>query len=322
MNRHARQMVLPELGAQGQARIARAHVAVIGAGGLGCPALQYLAGAGIGSITLLDPDEVEETNLHRQPLFTMADLGRPKALAARDRLLAANPDCRITARVVALTPANVRAVVAMADVVIDAADSYAVSYTLSDACLQAGVPLVSASVLGQSGYLGAFCGPAPSLRAVFPDPPASGASCATAGVLGPVVGTIGAMQAQLALRLVIGAQPSPMGQMMTLDLAKLQFGGFCFLGTPEPPDPIPFIASSMLRDSDRVFELRDQAEAPMPITPRAIRILPDALPDLSVRAEERLVLCCSTGLRAWRAAAALQARGIRDLALIAARADG
>ncbi|MFD1796540.1 ThiF family adenylyltransferase [Paracoccus aurantiacus] len=314
-------MILPFIGAEGQERIGQAHVVVIGAGGLGCPVLQYLAGAGIGHITLLDPDHVEESNLHRQPLFTMADLGRSKAVAARDRILASNPGIRIDARIAALTPANAPALVATADVVIDAADSFAVSYTLSDACLAARIPLISASVLGQSGYVGGFCGPAPSLRAVFPDPPETSESCATAGVLGPAVGAIGAVQAQLALRTVIDASPGPLGRMLTLDFGTFSFGGFGFMGQPEPACPLPFIASSMLRDGDRVIELRGRAEAPKAITRDAVRISPDAVARLPAGTAGRTVLCCATGLRAWRAAQVLQNRGFRDLALIAARAD-
>ena len=180
MNRYARQVMVPGIGRDGQRRLAAAHVLVVGAGGLGCPALQYLAGAGLGRITLIDPDHVEESNLHRQPLYRMADLGRAKALAAQDHLRAAHPDVDVVARAAALHPALPRAMVEPADIVIDAADSFAVSYMLSDACLHLGKPLISASVLGQTGYIGAYCAGVPSLRAIFPDPPGTSATCASA----------------------------------------------------------------------------------------------------------------------------------------------
>ncbi len=320
MNRYARQMLLPDVGSDGQARLARAEIAVIGAGGLGCPVLQYLAGAGVGRITLLDPDCVEETNLHRQPLYRMTDLGRPKVEAARDFVQSLNPDIDIRSQVGAFNPDSAPDIVNTADVVIDAADSFAVSYTLSDVCLSAGKPLISASVLGQSGYVGGFCGPAPSLRAVFPELPISGATCATAGVLGPVVGVVGALQAQMALRIVLASKPSPLGRMVTLDLANLRFGGFSFLGNPEPKSIFPFLAKNMLQTSDLVVELRDRSEASQPIVPTATRMGKEEVIALSPEPGQRVVLCCGSGLRAWQAASALHAHGYENLALLAAKA--
>jgi molybdopterin/thiamine biosynthesis adenylyltransferase len=318
MNRYARQMMVPDVGAGGQARLARSHVLVVGAGGLGCPVLQYLAGAGVGRITLIDPDDVEESNLHRQPLYRMCDLGHPKAYAAQGALQEINPGVTVDALAEALDPSNAPALVDRADLVVDAADSYAASYTLSDTCRDAGTPLISASVLGQSGYVGGFCGRAPSLRAVFPDLPEVGASCATAGVIGPVVGAVGAMQAQMALRVLLGSNPSPLGQMVTVDLADFRFGSFSFLDSPEPDHAPPFLSKTMLRDSDRVIELRGVDEADRPIVPTAIRMTMDALRTLSPEPDRRIVLCCSTGLRAWRAASLLRTKDHSDLALLAA----
>jgi len=319
VSRYARQQILPELGPEGQAKLARSRVLVVGAGGLGCPVLQYLTGAGVGHVTLIDPDHVEETNLHRQPLYRMSDIGQPKVSAARTHLLAANPEVEIDARRAALTPANAPDLVAQADVVVDAADSYAVSYTLSDACLAARKPLISASVLGQSGYAGGFCGPAPSLRAVFPAPPDNAASCATAGVFGPVVGTLGTFQAQMALQVLLGID-TPMGRLVTLDMSTLSFGGFTFEGATEPAEPIPFIAAGMLTPRDRIIELRDVAEAPCPVMPDAARMSPQAASRLTAPEGGRLVLACTTGLRAWRVAEALRSQGETRLALMAAPA--
>ena len=118
--------------------MARARVLVVGAGGLGCAVLPYLAAAGVGHLVIVDPDRVEETNLHRQPLFRMGDIGHSKVAAARAALLALNPQVRIEAHAVRVTPANAAALIAAADVVIDAADSLAVTYVLSDACQAAG----------------------------------------------------------------------------------------------------------------------------------------------------------------------------------------
>ena len=319
LNRYARQMILPEVGAEGQAKLAKAHVLVVGAGGLGCPVLQYLTGAGVGHVTIIDPDHVDESNLHRQPLYRMSDIDAPKVTAARAHLLAANPEVTIDAIHAPLTPANAPDLVAEADVVVDAADSYAVSYTLSDVCLAAHKPLISASVLGQSGYVGGFCATAPSLRAVFPAPPDSAASCATAGVFGPVVGTLGTLQAQLTLQVLlrIGA---PMGRLVTVDTSTLTFGGFSFEGAEEPANPIPFIAPDALTRNDRIIELRDTTEAPTPATPEAERQTPEQATQLTTPTQGRLVLACTTGLRAWRTAEALRTRGVTRLALLATSA--
>src|SRR5580693_8135402 len=185
--RYQRQSVLPEVGAEGQARLAAAHVLVVGAGGLGCAVLSYIAAAGVGRIVIMDHDRVEESNLHRQPLYRMSELGQLKAQVARNTLMGLNPALQAQGLCERLSADNARALTAAADVVVDAADSFAVTYILSDACREAGVPLVSASVLGLKGYVGAFCGGAPSYRAVFPDMPSAAGTCASAGVLGTAV---------------------------------------------------------------------------------------------------------------------------------------
>lgn len=320
MTRYARQMQMPEVGAQGQDRLAASHVVVVGAGGLGCPVLQYLTGAGVGRLSIYDPDVVEESNLHRQPLYDMGDLGRAKAQAAVDKLRRLNPDVRVSAQVMAVGPTLAPTLAANADVVIDAADSFAASYILSDACFAARTPLVSASVLGQSGYVGAFCGAAPSLRAVFPELPECAASCVTSGVFGPVVGALGSLQAQVALRCLLDPEPGVAGQMITVDLGAMGFGGFSFLGSPEPEDGPVFIAKQMLRDDDLVVELRDSTEAPDMVTRAARRVSEDAVSQLRPEPGQRVVLCCQTGVRAWQAACVLRAAGAQNLALLAAGA--
>ena len=207
---------------------------VVGAGGLGCAVLPYLAAAGIGRLRLADPDVVEESNLHRQPMYRMADLGRTKVSAARAALLALNPRVQVEALEVRVTPANAATLVAGADVVLDAADSLAVTYMLSDACQAAGTALVSASVLGLAGYVGVFCGGAPSYRAVFPEMPRTAGSCAEAGVLGTAVGVIGTLQAHLTLALLLRFAPSVLGRLISVDFQSLHFGGFAFTGAAEP----------------------------------------------------------------------------------------
>lgn len=319
MTRHGRQTILPEVGAAGQARLRAARVLVVGAGGLGVPVLQYLGGAGVGRITVVDPDRVEVTNLHRQPIYGR-DVGRPKADAAREFLRGLDPAVLAEAVVDWLTPANAAGLVADADVVLDCADSFAASYTLSDACLAAGKPLVSASVLGLAGYVGGFCGGAASLRAVFPDLPDTVATCATAGVLGPVVGMVGAMQAQMALAVLLGLSPSPLGLLVRFDMAGWRQSSFRFDGAPEPEGAVHrFVARGDLRDGDFVVDLRDEAEAPVPVCPQALRARVEAFgPDGPRPAEgQRAVLACRSGLRAWRAADRLRGCWQGEIVLMA-----
>lgn len=319
-DRYARQIVMPEIGPKGQARLACTHILVVGVGGLGCPVSSYLVGAGIGRLLLVDPDRVEESNLHRQPLYRMSDVGRLKVEAAAEALVAYNPGVEVEALALRLAPDNVAELVARADIVVDAADSFAASYVLSDACREAGRPLVSASIVGLSGYVGAYCGGGPSYRAVFPELPARAADCATAGVLGPAVATLGLLQVQMALLLALGLEPSPLGRVISFDARRLTFGGFSFAGAPEPlSGSFPFIAPSQLSAGDIVVELRGVEEAPVAAAPDAIRLAVEEIDRLSLNDAEgrRVVLCCRTGIRAASAAGRLAARGAPDLALMA-----
>jgi molybdopterin/thiamine biosynthesis adenylyltransferase/rhodanese-related sulfurtransferase len=319
-DRYARQMVLPEIGAQGQARLGAATVLIAGAGGLGCPVLQYLCAAGVGRLIIVDHDRVDEYNLHRQPLYRMSDLGEPKARAAAAAMRQLNPAVTVDAVVERLTPANAAEWVSRADLVIDAADSLALTYILSDECLRQRKPLISASVLGLSGYVGAFCGGAPSYRAVFPEMPRQGGSCAQSGVLGTAVGVMGTLQAHLTLSVILELTPTVLGQLLSVDFRTLRFSGFSFAGAREPPGPaLRFIAPEEVRATDLVVDLRSLAEAPVSPFQCALRIGVDeieraGLPDA---AASRVVLCCRSGIRAWRAAQALRQAGHADLALIA-----
>lgn len=319
-DRYIRQSVLPQVGSAGQARLAAARVLVVGAGGLGCAVLPYLAAAGVGRLLLADPDVVEETNLHRQPLFRMSDLGHSKVAAARAALAGLNPQVEVEALALRVTPANAAALVARADVVLDAADSLAVTYVLSDACQAAGTALVSASVLGLAGYVGVFCGGAPSYRAVFPEMPPAAGSCAEAGVLGTAVGVIGTLQAHLTLALLLQFAPSVCGRLISVDFQSLHFGGFSFAGAAEPAGTVlAFIAPEQVRDTDCVIDLRTLGEAPVSPFAGALRIEADALAQAprTFPPGARIVLCCRSGIRAWRAARTLQQQGHADVALVA-----
>lgn len=314
MTRYARQTILPEIGEGGQVLLACAHVVVVGAGGLGVPVLQYLVGAGIGQITLVDGDTVAEHNLHRQPLYRMDQIGQAKAQAAANALTALNPDVTVTPVVEMLDPANAPVLVSVADLVLDCADTFATSLTLSDICRDTGKPLITASALARAGYVAGCCGGAPSLRAIFPDLPERGATCATAGAMGPMVGAVGALQAQMALSVLLGLAPSPLGQLVSVDTARWRFAAFRFDHAPEPEHRLPFIAREQIRPDDLLIDLRAEAA---PFSPAARHILPEDIGELTPPDGRRVVLACATGLRAHNAGQNLQSRWSGDIALLA-----
>ena len=320
IGRYIRQTVLSEVGLNGQDRLSRTRLLVVGAGGLGCAALPYLAGAGVGSIMIVDPDRVSLENLHRQTLYSMSDLGAGKAETAARALSRLNPESRICTVAESLTPSNVVSLLAGADIALDCADSIAATYILSDACHELGIPLVSASAIGLSGYAGGFCGGAPSVRAVFPDPPSQPATCAEAGVLGPVPGTLGCIQAQMALSVLLDMQPSPLGLLVALEARTLRFSSFRFDGATEPGERrYPFVSRDAIDQRDLVIDLRGEDEAPVPATPSAIRAcvtelgIGGPLPERN----QRVVLCCRSGLRSWQAANRLRSVWSGEIVLAA-----
>lgn len=315
MNRYVRQEQLAEVGPVGQRRLRAARVLVVGCGGLGATVIPALAGAGVGHLHLMDPDRVEESNLHRQTLFRQSDIGRSKAVLAAQMAMALNPEVSASTQMVRLDAASVIGALKGIDLVVDAADSFAATYVLSDACRDLAVPLISASVLGRSGYVGGFCGGGPSYRAVFPDLPTDRQTCAEAGVLGPVVATLGALQAQMALSCLLGLAPSPLGQMMQVDLANWRVSSFRFDGAEEVAGH-GFVATTQVAPQDRVIELRPAEEAALAL-PQATRVPATDLTSLP-KISGRTVLACRSGLRAWAAADQLAAAGHRDLVLLAA----
>ena len=317
MTRYARQIAVSHFGATGQEKLRAAHVLVIGAGGLAAPVLQYLAGAGVGHIRLVDADVVSLGNLHRQTLFRETDIDLPKVEAAARAMASLNHETRIDPAQTRFDPGNAADLCEGADLVLDCADSFAASYIASDHCLQSGIPLISASVVGTEGYCGGFCGASPGLRAVFPDLPERLGSCSADGVLGPSVGVIGCLQAQMAMALLIG-DTDPLGQLVTYDAVRLRFGGFRFDGAPNPaPDP-GFISSAAIRAEDFLVDLRAPGE-PGPALPSAQRYsVTDFGPDGPVPdPSQRAVLACRSGFRAWQAAERLSHHWKGEIRLIA-----
>jgi adenylyltransferase/sulfurtransferase len=219
---YSRQVTLPEVGTAGQAKLRASSVLVIGAGGLGVPVLQYLAAAGVGRMSVVDGDVVESSNLHRQPLYEVADIGRPKAVVAAERVTRINRELTCQAVAEHAEPANLGALVQRHDLVVECTDNLRTKFLVNDAVVRAGKPAVFASVYQYEGQVQAWLPRAdwPCLRCLWPEAPRDGlvGNCADAGVLGPVPGTIGTMQAMLALRILLGMEPAPVRGLVVVDL--------------------------------------------------------------------------------------------------------
>ena len=318
MTRYERQISVPSFGSAAQACLQDASVLVVGAGGLGAPVLSYLAGAGVGTIKVIDGDYVSLTNLHRQTLFSEADIGRPKATIAAQKLQALNSEIRIEPLEIMLTPDVLGEHAKGYAALVDCADSFAVSYLMSDFAKHHNYAFVSASVVGRAGYCGGFCGGAPSMRAVFPDLPLRLTSCLADGVLGPAVGIIGSLQAQMVLDVLTKVSPSPLGQLVQYDSACYRFSQFRFDDALEPDSYFPFIAADSFLPTDKIIDLRSADEAPL-ITDRAERLSLDKLDAALLSAHQgRLVFCCRSGFRAWQAAERCIPHGGENIALLAA----
>ena len=217
ISRYQRHLSLAGFGPQAQERLKAGSVLVVGAGGLGCPALLYLAAAGVGRIVIVDPDSVDASNLQRQVLYAAADQGRGKAEAAAGRLAALNPLIRVEALPVRLDRSNAIALVGSCDVVVDGSDNFETRYLVNDACVIAGRPFVYGAIQGFEGQVSVFnWRGGPTYRCLFPEPPPPGMApnCAEAGVLGAVTGLVGAAQACEAIKLLTGVGEPLSGRLL------------------------------------------------------------------------------------------------------------
>ena len=215
--RYQRHLSLSGFGPEAQAKLQASRVLVIGAGGLGCPILLYLAAAGVGHLTIIDADTVDVSNLQRQILFTTGDAGQPKAEVAARRLLALNPCIEVVPQVARLTRANAIELIRAHDVVVDGSDNFATRYLVNDACVLANRPLIYGAIQGFEGQASVFnFKNGPTYRCLFPEPPAPGTvpNCSEAGVLGVLPGLIGTVQATETIKVLTGIGEPLSGRLL------------------------------------------------------------------------------------------------------------
>jgi sulfur-carrier protein adenylyltransferase/sulfurtransferase len=212
-------MRLPEVGVIGQERLRKAKVLVVGVGGLGSPVAMQLVSAGVGKVGLIDPDIVDLSNLHRQPLYASRDVGRPKVMAARERLVEMNPDVEIEAMHAELVRENAERIVSDYDLVCDGTDRFEARYAVNDACVAKRKVNVYASVYRFQGQVTVFVPGGPCYRCLFPQAPEPGSAptCAEIGVMGSLTGLIGSLQASEALKILLGAGDPLVGRLLIYD---------------------------------------------------------------------------------------------------------
>lgn len=219
--RFARHLILPQIGAVGQAKLARARVLIVGAGGLGSPVSYYLAAAGVGTLGIVDPDTVEVSNLQRQILFSEADIGGQKATLAAQRLTQLNSALKVEPQCIRVDAANAEELVSHYDIAVDASDNFETRYTLNDACVRLGRPMVHGAISGFSGQVSVFWSPrGPCYRCVFLDAPEDGAA---PGVVGATPGVIGSLQASEVIKYVVETGSLLVGRLLLYNGLEMTF---------------------------------------------------------------------------------------------------
>ena len=235
--RYSRQIMLPQVDVAGQQLLLDSHALIIGLGGLGSPIAMYLAAAGVGRLTLADFDRIDLSNLQRQIAHGQADLGRLKVESAADRLRELNPEVAVTTLPERLEGEDLAAAVAAADVVLDASDNFATRFAINRACVGARTPLVSGAAIRLEGQVTVFTNEdgGPCYRCLYDDIPEEEARCSETGVLAPLVGIIGSVQALEAIKLLAGLGRPLAGRLLTLDAARMEWREIRYRRDPNCP---------------------------------------------------------------------------------------
>ena len=226
LKRYSRHIILKEVGAKGQKKLLNASVLIIGAGGLGAPAAMYLAAAGVGTIGIVDADEVDLSNLQRQIIHSTADIGKAKVKSAKETMEAINPDVTVKTYREFVTSENVMELIKDYDFIIDGTDNFPAKFLINDACVMAGKPFSHAGIIRFKGQLMTYVpGEGPCYRCVFKNPPPKDAvpTCKQAGVIGAMGGVIGSLQAMEAIKYIIGKGDLLTGRLLTYDALKMEF---------------------------------------------------------------------------------------------------
>ncbi|MCM2344426.1 MAG: HesA/MoeB/ThiF family protein [Alphaproteobacteria bacterium] len=342
-DRYNRQIILPEIGGEGQRRLTTAKVLVVGAGGLGCPVLQYLAAAGIGLLGIIDHDRIDITNLQRQILFNTSDAGQPKAQIAQNRLQALNPDITIKAYPEELSDRNASELFAAYDVIVDCTDNFSAKFLINDVAVKLGKAVVYGAIQGFEGQVAVFdAAQGPCYRCLHPRPPRGVIlNCAESGVIGALAGMIGTIQAMEVIKLIIGHESfqSLYGNLLIIDSKTMEVSHLtipksgncpvCSLSAAEivPHYTSPVCFSAIVREIDNsdlptlsgcvMIDVREHEEWDQGHIPEALHLPLSALnrdPEIfKPYRHDSCVLYCQRGLRSQKAAEILLQAGFSDI---------
>ena len=236
--RYSRQIMLPAIGIEGQEILLGARILIVGLGGLGSPAAMYLAAAGVGNLVLVDFDQVDLTNLQRQIVHTTARIGELKVASARETLLALNPECRVETIAEKLNQEALQQQIDKADLVLDGTDNFATRFAINKACYETGTPLVSGAAIRMEGQISVFTGEpgGPCYHCLYPEEGGMDESCSANGVLAPLVGVIGSLQATEAIKQLTGAGNTLHGRLLLLDALEMEWRSLRLI--PDPACPV------------------------------------------------------------------------------------
>lgn len=329
-NKYSRQTILSDIGLTGQQELAKARVLIIGCGGLGSPVADYLVRAGVGTIGLVDNDVVDETNLHRQGLYTVEDIGKAKVDVAERRLSAINSDVVISALNQRVQESNLTELASDYDIVVDGSDNFHTRYAVNDYCKQEAKSLVYGAVNKWEGQLTVFHHKGgPGLRDLFPEAPDPGTieNCEEAGVVGPLPGIIGSYMALEVIKLICNAGEVLSGRLMLFDglYGDIQFICYGKVSTPEPvrntSDVIDEVDWNTYREKwEGIAELIDvrTIEERIMNNKGGIHVPSDEVESwlLDFENDKPLAFYCATGLRAYGAARLAQSHGIKSIVVI------
>jgi len=343
LERYSRHLIIPEFNIAGQRKLKQSRVLVVGTGGLGSPILSYLTAAGVGTIGILDFDVVDESNLQRQVLFTVDDVGRPKVEAARERLHQLNPHIRLITHNERLTSGNALEIISEYDLVVDGTDNFPTRYLVNDACVMLGKPNVYGSIFRFEGQVSVFNYPfedgrfGPNYRDLFPTPPPPGLvpSCAEGGVIGVLPGIVGSLQANEAIKVLTGVGEPLAGRLFLLDALSFQtrtlkihadpdapqitelvdYEHFCGLDLADDEPRVKEITVtelSRLSESSADFQLIDVREDfEYEIANLGGQLIPLGEIDNaihSISADRKVIVYCRSGARSAKAIASLESR--------------
>jgi molybdopterin/thiamine biosynthesis adenylyltransferase/rhodanese-related sulfurtransferase len=347
VRRYSRHLIIPDVAMAGQKRLKNARVLVVGAGGLGSPALMYLAAAGVGTLGIVDFDIVDESNLQRQIIHGQSDIGRPKADSARDSVREINPFVTVNVHEERLDNDNVLDIFAQYDLILDGTDNFATRYMVNDACVLLGKPYVWGSIYRFDGQVSVFWDKyGPNYRDLYPDPPPPGMvpSCAEGGVLGVLCASIGSVMVNEAIKLLTGIGETLLGRLLVFDALEMSWHEIKIRKDPSTPkitglidyeefcgvvsqaaqeaaagSTITAAELKELLDSDKptwLVDVREPAEWEIVRIPGAVLIPKDEILRgdalVSLPQDKQIIMYCKTGVRSAETLAAVKAAGFSD----------